>query len=293
MKNLYKIILVSVFIIFGANVQAQYQSIFGANHTVWKTSNCGALGAPCFVDSTYTTGIDTLINNLSYRQISSGSSPTPFYLAEDTATGRVWNYRWNVRDTIIDEIMDMTLTVNDSFLFGGVHFGWKYRVDSVYIENSRKVIRFDHQFPVTAVGVNVPMVKLKMIEGVGLNMGINFNGFNGLGVYLLCQEKDSVRVFQTNEHPTLDCNSNPTSLPEESLTNQITIQPNPASTYFELNMNGLVVDRVEIFDVKGSLIQSFNNIEDRIDVRKIENGIYFLKIHTNAGVVSRKLMIAR
>jgi hypothetical protein len=58
-------------------------------------------------------------------------------------------------------------------------------------------------------------------------------------------------------------------------------------------MNGLVVDRVEIFDVKGSLIQSFNNTADRLDVSKIENGIYFLRIHSIEGVISRKLVVSR
>jgi hypothetical protein len=292
MKNLYKIILVSVFIIFGANVQAQYQSIFGVNHTVWKTSNCGALGAPCFVDRINTTGIDTLINGILFKEVTPRRH-SPFYVGEDTSTGKVWSFSWSILDTIMEEMMDLSLNVNDSFLFGDPGFGFKYRVDSVYFENSRKVIRFDHQFRVTVVGQNVPMVNLKMIEGVGLNVGVDMQEINGLGVYLLCQEKDSVRVFQTNEHPTLDCNSNPTSLPEESLTNQIAIQPNPASTYVELNMNGLVVDRVEIFDVKGSLIQSFNNTADRLDVSKIENGIYFLRIHSIEGVISRKLVVSR
>jgi len=292
MKNVYRIILVSAFVVIGGNLKAQYQSIFGANQSVWKTSNCGALSAPCFVDSAYTTGNDTLINGILFKEVIP-SRPSSFYVGEDTSTGKVWNFRWNIRDTIMQEMMDLRLSVNDSFLFGDTIFGWKYRVDSVYVENSRKVIRFDHQFPVRPVGANPPMVKLKMIEGVGLNSGVDVNGINGLGVYLLCQEKDSVRVFQTNKHPTLDCNSNPTSLTEVSLKEQITIRPNPASTYVELDLNGLVAKEIELLDVKGRLVKTFTIAENRLDISEIESGIYFLKVYLNKGFVSKKLMVAK
>ena len=184
MNSCIKLSLLIGFLGITFSAQAQYQSIFGANQTVWKTSNCGALSAPCFVDSAYTTGNDTLINGIRFKEVIP-SRPSSFYVGEDTSTGKVWNFRWNIRDTIMQEMMDLRLSVNDSFLFGDTIFGWKYRVDSVYVENSRKVIRFDHQFPVRPVGANPPMVKLKMIEGVGLNSGVDVNGINGLGVYLL------------------------------------------------------------------------------------------------------------
>jgi len=132
-----------------------------------------------------------------------------------------------------------------------------------------------------------------MTEGVELNIGVDLNGINGFGVYLLCQEKDSVRVFQTNKHPTLDCNSNPTSLIETSLQNQIAIRPNPTSTYVELNLNGLVAKEIELLDVKGSLVKTFTNAENRLDISEIERGIYFLEVFTNAGFVSKKLMVAK
>ncbi|MFT6947131.1 MAG: hypothetical protein ACJARP_001554 [Vicingaceae bacterium] len=46
MKNLYKIILVSAFVSIVSNLQAQYQSIFGANQTSWKYSFYTCLGCP-------------------------------------------------------------------------------------------------------------------------------------------------------------------------------------------------------------------------------------------------------
>jgi len=71
---------------------SQYQSIVGANQTVWKTSNCCALSAPCFVDVANTTGNDTVINNRVFKEMRSfAANPTVFYIAEDTTTGSVWH----------------------------------------------------------------------------------------------------------------------------------------------------------------------------------------------------------
>ena len=295
MHSCVKLSLLFGFLGITFSSQAQYQSIFGANQTVWKTSNCGALSAPCFVDIANTTGNDTVINNRVFKEMRSfTANPTVFYIAEDTTTGSVWHkYLFPSGLSIHSKLMDMTLNVNDSFLFVDTISGWKYKVDSVYVENSRKVIRFDHQFPVTVAGANRPTVKLKMIEGIGLNIGIDLNGIDGFGVYLLCQEKDSVRVFETTEHPTFNCNSSSTSIKETSFQNQITISPNPASTFVELDLNGLVAREIELLDVKGSLLKTFTIADNRLDISEIESGIYFLKIYLNAGFVSKKPMVAK
>jgi len=158
--------------------------------------------------------------------------------------------------------------------------------DSTWTNKLTVDLTFDWSGPSLGTCVRRDTVRMAVNSNSGIYnlicFGSAINNSVPPGVVYTRTVSDTVQVVVLNS----------TGIAEEAMED-VTIFPNPSSTYFELNMNGLVVDRVEIFDVKGSLIQSFNNIEDRIDVSKIENRIYFLRIHTNSGVISRKLMIAR
>jgi hypothetical protein len=109
---------------------------------------------------------------------------------------------------------------------------------------------------------------------------------------LLCQVKDN-SINYAGSHATLNCYSTITSIKENALLENVAIRPNPASTYVELNLNGLGAKEIELLDVKGRLIKTFMNAENRLDISEIESGIYFLKVYLNKGFVSKKLMVAK
>ena len=293
MKKYCVISLVVSFLVVVNSAQAQYQSIFGVYQTVWKTSNCGALSAPCFIDSTYTTGNDTIINGMLFHELMSiptGSSE--FYIAEDTTSGSLWYlYPSLTSPWTAAKFVDMTLVVNDSFDFGSMV--GKHRVDSVYVENNRKIIRFDESFTFYAPGTTLGVDTLKMIEGVGTNLGINPTWFYSIGNYLICQEKDSTNVFESNNHPVFDCYNGATSLQETSIANQISIQPNPAESFISVKAKGSKINEIEFIDVKGSVVKRVLKPLQEIEISELVNGVYFLKIYSNVGVVSKKLVIAR
>ena len=279
MKNLYNIFLVSACVLIGSNLQAQYQSIFGANQTSWKYSFYSCLGCSEIDSCVVVYGRDSLIQGKSFRRIKPTNALhflSDFYLSEDLVTGEIFYIDSAYTNNQMIKISSLSMNVGDTLKALGAI------VDSVYVENSLKKIR-------TNFVIN--NYTFTMIEGVGTNFGVNYRAM-GLSDGLLCQIKDSLANY-TGTHATLNCNSNSTSLSDVRLKNQIIIQPNPASTFVEINLNGLVVDEIELLEVKGSLIKTFRDKENRIDVSEIESGFYFLKIYSNIGIVTKKLIIAK
>ncbi|MFT5668341.1 MAG: hypothetical protein ACI9DK_002544 [Vicingaceae bacterium] len=223
---------------------------------------------------------DTLIQGKVFRKIIPTVNhvyfPNEFYLSEDVITGELFFYDVAFTQNQIVKISDFSLNVGDTLKSIGAI------VDSVYLENSLKkkcanMVINNHAFT--------------MIEGVGTNFGVNYRHM-GLADGLLCQVKDN-SINYAGSHATLNCNSTITSIKENALLENVAIRPNPASTYVELNLNGLGAKEIELLDVKGRLIKTFMNVENRLDISEIESGIYFLKVYLNKGFVSKKLMVAK
>jgi hypothetical protein len=59
--------------------------------------------------------------------------------------------------------------------------------------------------------------------------------------------------------------------------NTISLSPNPASTYFTLNME---VEKVQVFSVTGQLVKSFSNVSlnDQYSISDLNKGIYLVKV---------------
>lgn len=281
MKTFMKLSFLVAFLGVVFSSHAQYQSIFGTNQTSWKYAYFGCLGCSNIDSAAVVYGMDTVIQGMNFKRVSKiGSSPFPhdFYLSEDTINGRVYYYNLNYSGNQIVKIVDLSMQVGDTLKAIG------FVVDSVYIQNGRKHLR---------TNFTSNSLAFSMIEGVGTTFGIDYAAI-GTGEGMLCQLKNNV-INYTGIHPTYDCQTNMllTAIVENDLLNQMTLQPNPASTYVEVYLNGLEVRKIELIDVQGSLVKTFTNIKRRLDVNEVESGIYFLKIHSNVGVVSRKLLIAK
>ena len=61
------------------------------------------------------------------------------------------------------------------------------------------------------------------------------------------------------------------------------VYPNPSSSILNITSKGFLMDirSIEIFDVAGKNVLSANHNSNQIDVQKLQNGIYLLKINTN------------
>ena len=72
----------------------------------------------------------------------------------------------------------------------------------------------------------------------------------------------------------------------------ITLYPNPNNGQFTVNRVQGTVDRVQVYDVYGKLLKTVevngNTVE--LDVRELSAGMYFVRIHTEKGVVTKNFV---
>ena len=74
------------------------------------------------------------------------------------------------------------------------------------------------------------------------------------------------------------------------LENSVNLYPNPAKEYVDIRINGDVnVTSMEVYDVYGKLLNAMNVVENptRINVSNLANGMYFVRVNTEAGAVTK------
>jgi|GEM_PF-2419802 len=78
----------------------------------------------------------------------------------------------------------------------------------------------------------------------------------------------------------------------ESITNdELRIYPNPVKDYLRFTIDNLRFNKVEILDLSGKTIVNLkSSIVNQIDVSNLHSGVYFVKIQTDSGVVTRKFV---
>ena len=74
------------------------------------------------------------------------------------------------------------------------------------------------------------------------------------------------------------------------LLNSIALYPNPAKEYVDIRVDNEVnVNLIEVYDVYGKLVNTVNVVENptRINVSGLANGMYFVRVSTDAGAVTK------
>lgn len=83
---------------------------------------------------------------------------------------------------------------------------------------------------------------------------------------------------------------------DDNLNDLVTLYPNPSKGNFTLEMKNLRVENIQIYNAIGQVIYQKNipntfisNFD--IDLKNPSNGIYFIKIQTQKGVITQKLIV--
>ena len=72
--------------------------------------------------------------------------------------------------------------------------------------------------------------------------------------------------------------------------NGISIYPNPIKDYINLNSSA-VISSLTIFNISGkSVFRIKNSIPSRLDISKLESGIYFMRIETSYSIETVKII---
>ena len=90
----------------------------------------------------------------------------------------------------------------------------------------------------------------------------------------------------------LDINNKNTLLENEQ--REILISPNPTNGVVKINFGTKQVRKMDILDLSGRIIYSVDNIQNQVidfDMSKQNVGLYIIKLDTDEGVVSKKLIV--
>ena len=93
----------------------------------------------------------------------------------------------------------------------------------------------------------------------------------------------------------LDDIMEPSGVPHISFGN-ISLYPNPATSYIVIESPEAVVDLVRLYNINGQLLRETRgsiNEHTRIDVRDMSQGLYLIQVITGNQVFSSKLLISR
>lgn len=87
---------------------------------------------------------------------------------------------------------------------------------------------------------------------------------------------------------------NSTSINEFS-ENRLSVFPNPANEQITLDNGQGMMDELYVYDIMGREIRkhSINATKSTLDISNLQSGMYFLKIITEQGILTRKVQVVR
>ncbi len=149
-----------------------------------------------------------------------------------------------------------------------------------------------------ASGPNNGAINITITGGVG---GYIFSWSNGLttedvsglgaGVYTVivtdgngCAASSTFVILSTvgiNNTPDID--------------KQLSIYPNPVNTEVTISLQGFMIDKLELFDMLGQIVNSVEpkNSEVKLNTSSLHSGVYFLRIMSGDNIISRKIDIIK
>lgn len=77
---------------------------------------------------------------------------------------------------------------------------------------------------------------------------------------------------------------------DEFLKDAISVYPNPVTEVLKIEHPGVVLDHVNIYDMRGRLVEKYEKVNTQIDVSHLQHGVYILEISTSIGVLREKLV---
>ncbi len=294
-----------------------YASYFGENATEWTTGWFYPT-RPHVHYHTYIHWVsgDTTIGNYTYKRVLGTSHlyefyldgqfdsahTLPFYMREDTLTGRLWILHAIIPDSPEEDtafverlVCDMSLEMGDSILLTGTFEYQYYEGDTEYTT--------EHLYIVTRVDEYNGRRRLKLeynnlystyfYEGAGsgnlfyptlagIDFGENRVGGNSLG----CVLKDDTVFFSNPElaetYVFFDCEFHMTGSVDESETPfAVTLYPNPCKELLQIANLPDGVQGLYVTDMLGRCVYSTAQPAEGIPTAQLPQGVYRLTMVMN------------
>lgn len=81
----------------------------------------------------------------------------------------------------------------------------------------------------------------------------------------------------------------------QALSHAITVYPNPATSYVIIQVNGAVIDQIELFDPIGKLVFSGKPANSLVEIAtsELQQGTYFAKVLVNGQLITKKINVIK
>lgn len=78
----------------------------------------------------------------------------------------------------------------------------------------------------------------------------------------------------------------------EAIANQISVYPNPVKEVLYIDKpNNLTFNSIDVYNILGLKIKTYTNDFERLDLWALNNGMYFLKLNTHRGILTKKVLV--
>jgi Secretion system C-terminal sorting domain len=246
-----------------------------------------------------TFGSDTMVNGIDYTkliylglngehpsihkpcfvpyypyQINANDTRVLAYIREDTVHKKVFCLPNDNEDHFCDSeehlLLDFNQKVGDTISQCNlvIHSGWPitnqyFTVDSIKMEDVYGQIRKTFYFNGYLYGGLPIIVRVRLIEGIGLENNLHF--------YI----DQKVKFIDFCEGTLVDCNiiSSIKDTPP-SIKYQLTITPNPTTDFINIS-SALEILKMEVIDRNGNIL--LTSLVNDIDVRVLSPGFYYLR----------------
>lgn len=80
---------------------------------------------------------------------------------------------------------------------------------------------------------------------------------------------------------------------QENKDLSFTVYPNPAQNELNINSKEKTIESIQLFNVLGEKVLESNSSQSNVDLTNVQNGIYFLVIKTDEGILKKKIMVRK
>ncbi len=207
---------------------------------------------------------------------------TPIKLSTDTNEGVLWSNNSTTKEISIDSVGDYKFRVKAITPFGCVQ---ESDIQRASIKETPKTPDIDKLGIYTLQALNVTIGESEQYQWIRENAKFTTTKVSSLKVQQAGNYQVSViRTYQLGSNRTLTCESIPSKALFLSLVaDDITLYPNPAYDFLYLETKGSLKNvQLQFYTYAGKLMYIFNISETSerkaIDLRKVENGAYIVKI---------------
>ncbi|MBA3680785.1 MAG: T9SS type A sorting domain-containing protein [Bacteroidetes bacterium] len=286
-----KIILFGLLIVMNnfSFSQTSVYKPFPESFAVWKVSgshNIGPFSSAYYSYQKYFADGDIIVNSVSYKKVkyynypggnpyqSPGSPIVAFAYRNDSVNKKVYYLNVTAPNAVEQLWYDFNLNVGDTLknTFAFTNPAWANNSNQRRIVSSIDSVAFCgiyyKRFNFNCAGG----FNTRLIEGVGFEDNFTQTAFGDC-------------PFEPHTiYSTLFSTCDPTAIQKfYDKKNALKVFPNPANSSLKVNSD-FPLNNYAIYDNLGDLVTSQNILEDKvIDVSKISNGLYILKVEDEKG----------